>query len=1519
MRIALIGRGAFGEAVLERLLQQGEEIVCVSAPRGAPGASEDALFARARALGLPVFATQDLAQPDVSGALLATDPELNVMAYVTTILPEALLHAPRLGSIEYHPSLLPRHRGASAVNWAIIQGEAKTGFSIFWPDEVVDGGPLLLQREVAIEPSDNAGTLLARLFPLGVAGLAEAVALVRAGQAPRIPQSEADATTEPRLRAGDGWIDFHKPARRVHDFVRGLTPRPGARTSLRGLTIEVLETALDASTPCVPAGEPGTIWACDDQGVLVACAGGGVRLTRLRIEPIGRCTAALVASTLGLQPGEVLGEAGNLDGSAARALLEAALGSTLQLAASAPGALCRSLEEGAPERRLEIVCEGLVALAAAVLRVPRSELTPQLPLQNVGLDSILAVELRARVELALRASVPASLFLQGLPVGELCRELLVAWERRSTQALDEPSSLQPDAATRFEPFPLTDIQHSYWVGRQGILPWGNLPTHLYAELDGALDPPRLGKAWAKMIERHDALRLVVQSDGRQRVLEHAPPYQLEIVDLRHMKAEQAEARIEALRLRMTRELPDVEWPRFEIVLQLLPAGRTRLHFNLDMLIADMFSVGLLFEDWGQLYEQPEAALPALEVSFRDYVLAERRLLEGQAGQAAAQHWRDRIPSLPPSPALPKPYRVDLSQARVPRIEHHALRLAAAEWAALRGRAKAHGLTPAVVLCSALCEILGYFCDRQRHTLNLTQARRLPLHRDIGRVVGDFTSTLLLECDWSGEGSFVERAQRLARQLWSDLNHLLVCGVEVLQQMEKSPGEVLMPVVLTSALNDLSTMNWAGALQSLIIETSQVYFDNRIHECNGELLVYWDIVPEFFPPGLIADMFHEYRGLLTRLARGDSETWQGSRRALTDARWRAAAAYNDTARSLPDELLHTLGRRHVLERPDAPAVISPERELSYRELYARAAALGLELRERGVRPNQLVAVMTRPGWQRAVAALGVLESGAAYLPIDPALPPERQRHLLESGAVQVAVSHASARPLLALPPSVALVDVDALGELDGGFLEPVQTPEDLAYVIHTSGSSGTPKGVALEHRGPVNTILDVNRRFSIGPDDRVLALSNLSFDLSVWDIFGLLAAGGTVVYPPVDAHRDPVRWLEAVRRCSVSVWNSVPALFELFVTHLEGTHGVAPECLRLALLSGDWIPVALPDRARSFLPDLTLISLGGATEAAIWSIFHPIGEVDPSWTSIPYGRPLANQRFYVLNERLEPCPSWTAGQLHIAGVGLAQGYWGDAATTARRFITHPETGERLYATGDRGRFTDRGDIEFLGREDTQVKIQGYRIELGEIEATLQRHPAVQEARVLVFDAAVEAAPMAACKPRSSERYLVAYVRRASLDVDEAVLLSHARETLPDYMLPSRVLFVSAWPLTANGKLDLSGLPRPDQRAAAHGARVRPETALELTLVEIWAQVLGCDPDTLGTTDNFFERGGNSLRLVKAAAEISERTGRECRIADLFQHATIQGMARALAEQAAPAVRAVQQRARERAAKRASLRT
>jgi amino acid adenylation domain-containing protein len=415
------------------------------------------------------------------------------------------------------------------------------------------------------------------------------------------------------------------------------------------------------------------------------------------------------------------------------------------------------------------------------------------------------------------------------------------------------------------------------------------------------------------------------------------------------------------------------------------------------------------------------------------------------------------------------------------------------------------------------------------------------------------------------------------------------------------------------------------------------------------------------------------------------------------------------------------------------VISANKTLTYEELYKRSVQIGRQLRDLGASPNKLVAVVMEKGWEQVVAVLGILESGAAYLPIDPDLPKERLWYLLKHGGVEFVLTQPLIDEQTIWPEGIQRLYVDNEFPINADEYSstPVQKPQDLAYVIYTSGSTGFPKGVMIDHRGAVNTIIDINNRFGIGPKDRVMALSSLSFDLSVYDIFGTLAAGGTIVIPNPSLTRDPSHWAKLIVQEQVTVWNSVPALMEMLVEYTEGRSEHLPGSLRLVMLSGDWIPIDLPDRIRSLSENVHINSLGGATEASIWSITYPINAVDSTWKSIPYGKPMMNQKFHVLNDRLDPCPVWARGQLFIGGDGLARGYWRDEEKTNASFIKHYETGERLYRTGDLGRYLPDGNIEFLGREDFQVKVQGNRIELGEIEAALMQFPKVQAAVVTVI--------------------------------------------------------------------------------------------------------------------------------------------------------------------------------------------
>ncbi|HSU84507.1 MAG TPA: AMP-binding protein, partial [Thermoanaerobaculia bacterium] len=577
----------------------------------------------------------------------------------------------------------------------------------------------------------------------------------------------------------------------------------------------------------------------------------------------------------------------------------------------------------------------------------------------------------------------------------------------------------------------------------------------------------------------------------------------------------------------------------------------------------------------------------------------------------------------------------------PRFARRAGRLEAAAWAGLRERATAAGVTPSGLLLAAFSEVLATWSKSPRFTIVLTLFNRLPFHPQVDLLVGDFTSTSLLAVDAAPGAPLRDKVRRLQQRLWEDLDHRYVSGVQVLRELSqgRGPARAAAPVVFTSTLglrglDGGSELDLPGRVVHSLSQTPQVLLDHQVSERGGALLWSWDAVEELFPAGMLDDMLAAYGRLLAELAEGDPALWNGAPCLIPPDHLALVAAANRTAAPVSGALLHQLFAERALAGPDAPAVLAPGRTISYGELRARALELGHRLRALGARPNQLVAVVMEKGWEQAVAVLGILEAGAAYLPIDAGVPAERLRQLLERGEAAVAVTQPWLDGALDWPAGVRRISIDPeppVGEPEP--LPSLQGPEDLAYVIFTSGSTGMPKGVMIDHRGAVNTILDVNRRFAIGSGDRVFALSALSFDLSVYDVFGLLAAGGAVVFPEADTQRDPARWSEILDRAGVTLWDSVPAFVEMLVDYCEAQRRPLPGALRAIMMSGDWIPVTLPDRIRALAGpverEMELESMGGATEASIWSIRYPIGTVDPAWKSIPYGRAMDNQTFFAL--------------------------------------------------------------------------------------------------------------------------------------------------------------------------------------------------------------------------------------------------------------------------------------------------
>lgn len=1042
----------------------------------------------------------------------------------------------------------------------------------------------------------------------------------------------------------------------------------------------------------------------------------------------------------------------------------------------------------------------------------------------------------------------------------------------------------PDMANRHEPFPLTDIQQAYLMGRQKIFTLGGVATHGYQEIAFKhLDLARLARVLNRIIARHDMLRVVFNEDLTQKILERVPRYEIQILDLRGQSREAAQAVLASRRQEMSHQVLDPSrWPVFDIRATLLDEETTHVHVSTDALLMDSASARLLARDIARLYADENTVLPDLQFSFRDYAIAMHAMQGSPRHLQAQAYWKARLAQLPSSPELA--LAVDPASIANPAFVRRAGELPVQQWARLQERASRLGVTRSVLLLSAYAQVLAAWSKTPRFTINLTTFSRVPLHPDVDHLVGDFTSLLLLEVDASPSLSFEQRTRAIQRQLWRDMEHSEVTGVQILRELSQQKGErqTIMPVVFTSTLTEKAVSGearnnpfTARSVQG-ISQTPQTWIDHQVTERDGQLVFRWDVVESLFPPGLIDSMFDAYCRFLDAMADGPIDQ-QPSCSLVPALVEQVAQAANNTAGKVPTALLHELFDERAEKSPRAPAVFAADVVLSYADLRDRARTLGLALREQGVAPGELVAVVMDKGWEQVVAVLGILYAGGAYLPLDAALPQPRLAQLLEQAGVAVAVVAAAGRAAPRWPTAVRTVVVDERLKGRGHELKALAgTPQQLAYVIYTSGSTGTPKGVMIDHRGAVNTVEDVNERFHVSASDRILGLSSLTFDLSVYDIFGTLAAGAALVLPDADASRDAVHWLRLVERHQVTLWNSVPALAALFLDAVDA--GATVPSLRLFLLSGDTVAADLPDRLWRIAPDANVVSLGGATEASIWSIGYPVSQAQAGLRSIPYGKALRNQQMHVLDDALRQRPFWVAGKIYIGGMGLAKGYLGDAEKTGAVFITTSH-GERLYCTGDLGRLLPDGNIEFLGREDTQVKVAGYRIELGEVESALCIAPGVRAGAVRVIG------------DQPSSRRLVAYVVVAQgAPADGAALTrelrTYLRGVLPHYMVPTQVVVLDRMPLTANGKIDRVGLPEPAMPARRAGAN-SPATPLELEIAAFWKDVLQID--SASSDDDFFELGGNSISATRVVSRIRKELGIDIGLAVPFESPVLRDFA------------------------------
>ncbi|WKG01538.1 amino acid adenylation domain-containing protein [Mycolicibacterium sp. HK-90] len=1113
---------------------------------------------------------------------------------------------------------------------------------------------------------------------------------------------------------------------------------------------------------------------------------------------------------------------------------------------------------------------------AALLGVSPDDVDPQADLIASGLDSIRMMSLSGRWR------------KQGINVGFAAlaaNPTVAAWidlvaEHAPDAPAEDPVADTTGSGDEGEPFPLAPIQHAFWVGRNNDQQLGGVGAHLYVEFDGAaVDPERLRTAATKLAARHPMLRVEILPDGTQRIGDRALP--VTVYDLRDLDQAAAEAQLE-----LTREAKSHQMLHDEVLqlsLSLLPDGRTRLHVDMDMQAADAVSYRNFMADLAALYRGAE--LPALGYTYREY-RARLTASTPPPPQQDVQWWAERVPDLPDPPALPL---VPLSDQRNP---HRSVRL----WEildvptrdALFAAAHRRGITPAMAVGASYANALARWSTQSRFLLNLPMFGREPYHPDVDKLVGDFTSSLLLDIDLTGADTATARARVLQETLHATAAHSSVSGLDVLRDMSRHRGsQTLATIVYTSALGlgDLfagDVTDQFGAPVWTISQGPQVLIDAQATPLADGLMINWDVRTEAFRPGVAEAMFAYHLAELRRLATDDAAWDAADPPAISEEQRRVRAELNASTSAPSGDVLHTGFLANAAATPDASAVFCSTGNLSYAELHDKALAVAAALQSRGVCHGEVVAVLGPKSVEQVVALLAISMVGAAYLPVGVDQPADRAARILHTGGVDFALVCGSGPDHPDLP-HLTVADAEIIG--DPAHFAPVEVvPTDLAYVLFTSGSTGEPKGVEITHDAAMNTIEFINDHFDIGPADRCLALSHLECDLSVIDVYGTLRSGGSMVVVDEEHRRDPDVWVRLIGEHQVTVLHFLTGWLEMLVG--VGLAADSLSSLRVVPTGGDWVRPELVRALRAAAPRMRFAGLGGATETATHNTIFEVGfgeDALPShWTSVPFGVPLTNNCCRVVDARGEDCPDWVPGELWVGGRGIARGYRGRPDLTAEKFVEHD--GRRWYRTGDLVRSWPDGTLEFVGRADHRIKVSGFRIELGEVEGALCRVPGV--------DAAV-----AVLVPVEGGHDLLGAVVRADqagLDagLDRDAVVGAMAALVPAHMIPQVLLVAEEIPYV-RGKTDrvaavrmLAAVGAPEGR----GYRA-PSGPLETALCAIVGDVLR--QSGVGVDDDFFALGGDSVLGTQLVARIRDWLDTSTvMVADIFAARTVSALAELL---------------------------
>ncbi|NOZ55919.1 MAG: amino acid adenylation domain-containing protein, partial [Calditrichaeota bacterium] len=1132
-------------------------------------------------------------------------------------------------------------------------------------------------------------------------------------------------------------------------------------------------------------------------------------------------------------------------------------------------------ERSAPKTPVQ---ELLASIWSDVLKV--RDVGPEDDFFALGGHSLLATRLASRIRDAFGVELPLREIFEASSLAEMAER--IESRRFETNGLKQPPLKR---VPRDRDLPLSFAQHRLWFLDQ-LAPGStnyNVPSAF--RLKGALDVAVLREALERIVERHEILRTSFANRGGDpvQVIHERVDVLVPLVDLTGLP-EQDRLPVARVLMRDDALRPfDLERaPLFRVLLIRLDEGDHLILLNMHHTITDGWSMGVLVDELATIYnslkEGVEPELPELPIQYADYAVWQREWLQGEVLERQVAFWKEVVGENPPVLELP----TDRPRPAVQTFRGNSLRqdLDPELTESLRNLSQKQGVTLFMTLLAGFDTLLHRYTGQSHILVGSPIANRTRTETE--RLIGYFANTIVFGVDFSEVEDFRSLLKQVRENTLQAYAHQdlpfekLVEAVQPERDLSHSP-------IFQVAFVFQNTPFEKRELKDLVIEgfppeNPIAKYDLTLYatETDSGILCFWEYNTDLFDQSTIERMMRHYANILSAVARDPKQKISELDFLTEDEKRRLLVEWNETTVPLPEEpTVPRVFSEVVLEQPDAPAVQHHDVVLSYRELDIRSSQLADLLRAKGLQTDEIVGISLPRSVDVAVAMLGILKAGGAFLPVDPTYPEERIRYMLEDSGTRFLLTTRAVSENLPLgrTEAILLEELETSRSSNGQVPIPV-SPENLAYVIYTSGSTGKPKGTMLPHRGLVNLARAQRKAFAIHPGSRILQFASLSFDASVWETVMALLNGATLVYADQAELLTGDGVGEVLRREQITTVTLPPSVLAV-VPQGEFSD------LRTIVTAGERCTL---DLVKRWAGGRQFVNAYGPTETTVCASMYEASESDRR--EPPIGKPIDNFQLYVLDQNWQLLPVGVPGELCVGGVGLARGYLNRPDLTAEKFIPNPfssRQGDRLYRTGDLVRWLPDGNLEFLGRIDTQVKLRGFRIELGEIEAVLAGHPAVADVAVIVRE------------DIKGQPYLAAYyVPEAGQEPPASEFRSYLRQKLPEYMVPAVYVRLEALPLTPNGKVDRKRLPKPElSRGGLSSEYVPPRTEVERELCAIVAELLGIDQ--VGVHDNFFELGGHSLLATKFMSRIRERLGVELPLRDLFEKPTVAELAVAIEQQ------------------------